>query len=312
MKKELLHRFFDGTSTYDEEQKIKSWLEASPENNQLFMKERLLYDVVILHSDEYETAEHTDNQLRNPLMLSLKQVSAIAAVMLLLIVSGLYLFDAYQKSAVSFNTILVPPGQRINVILSDNSNVWLNANTTFKYPTRFDKKNRTVYLDGEGHFEVESDKKSPFVVETSYGTVQATGTTFNVEAYSKYDLFIASLFEGEVDVEIGNKQCITLLPNQCTLLSDGQLLIAQITDRDKFLWKNGLIAFNDSKLEEILNALDKYFDVKIQIDMKQLPNRTYTGKFRQSDGIDYALRVLQRSIQFEYIRDDNSGIIYIK
>jgi hypothetical protein len=43
-----------------------------------------------------------------------------------------------------------------------------------------------------------------------------------------------------------------------------------------------------------------------------LPKHTYTGKFRQSDGIDYALRVLQKSIRFSYEKDDETGVIYIK
>ena len=37
---------------------------------------------------------------------------------------------------------------------------------------------------------------------------------------------------------------------------------------------------------------------------------TYTGT-RQSDGVDYALR-LQHSIRFVYERDDETGIIYVK
>jgi len=78
------------------------------------------------------------------------------------------------------------------------------------------------------------------------------------------------------------------------------------------LWRNGLIAFNNKQLEEILLSLEKYFDIKIQIDSKKLPQHTYTGKFRQSDGVDYALRVLQRSIRFTYERNEETGTIYIR
>jgi hypothetical protein len=37
-----------------------------------------------------------------------------------------------------------------------------------------------------------------------------------------------------------------------------------------------------------------------------------TGKFRQSDGIDYALRVLQRGFPFRFERDEENHVIYIK
>ncbi len=46
--------------------------------------------------------------------------------------------------------------------------------------------------------------------------------------------------------------------------------------------------------------------------MCKLPQHSYTGKFRQSDGVDYALRVLQKSIHFNYYRDDEKNIIYIQ
>jgi ferric-dicitrate binding protein FerR (iron transport regulator) len=65
------------------------------------------------------------------------------------------------------------------------------------------------------------------------------------------------------------------------------------------------------KLEDILLELEKYFDIQIEINTKKLPQHRYTGKFRQADGVDYALRVLQKSIHFSYNRDDDKQIIYI-
>jgi hypothetical protein len=37
-----------------------------------------------------------------------------------------------------------------------------------------------------------------------------------------------------------------------------------------------------------------------------------TGKFRLSDGVDYALKVLQKDVRFDYQREDNNPVIYIK
>ena len=36
-----------------------------------------------------------------------------------------------------------------------------------------------------------------------------------------------------------------------------------------------------------------------------------TGKFRQSDGIEHALKVIQKDIPFKYTRDNESNIITI-
>lgn len=304
MNREILYRLFEGKTSIDEEKRIRQWLDQSKENEKIFLEERVAYDALLLNSDGAITK-------RKSFKASIPWVISIAAtVALLFIVANLYLSDQ-GKSQKQYNTVIVPPGQSINLILADNSNIWLNANTTFRYPTQFSGKNRIVYLDGEAYFEVSANKKKPFIVKTGRGDVRVTGTSFNVEAYSKYNTFETSLFTGSVDIYKNEIKLVTLKPNKKSTLENGQLLVSNITDTDKYLWRKGLIAFNNKKLEEILLSLEKYFDVDIQIDTENLPQKTYTGKFRQSDGVDYALRVLQKSIHFTYERDEDSGRIYI-
>lgn len=305
MNRNLLHSFFDGKSTLEEEKQIRGWIEASETNKKIFNEERVIFDTLILNS-------HIDlKQVKGSRVTNLWIISTSVAVALLLLVSTLFLLNN-NSVAEQFNTIIVPPGQRINLILSDNTNLWLNANTTFRYPTEFAKDNRTVFLDGEAFFEVTENEKKPFIVKTGQGDIHVTGTTFNVEAYSKFNSFETSLFEGGVDICNNESKLVSLLPNQKSVLVDNKLLVSKITDRDEYLWRDGLIAFKSKELEEILLTLEKYFDVDIQILTDKLPQHTYTGKFRQSDGVDYALRVLQRSIRFNYERDEETGTIYIK
>jgi ferric-dicitrate binding protein FerR (iron transport regulator) len=305
MNRELLYRFFEGKTSIDEEKSIRSWLTESAENKKIFLEERMTYDALLFTSRDVGSKQNRFFSF-NPWM-----ISTVAAVALLLIVGGLYLFNNNHYPE-QYNTILVPPGQRINLILADNSNVWLNANTTLRYPTQFSAKNRTVYLDGEAYFDVSANKKKPFIVKTGQGDVRATGTSFNVEAYSKYNSFETSLFTGNVDIYKNEAKLASLTPNEKSTLENNELKVTKITDLDEYLWRKGLIAFNNKKLDEILLTLEKYFDVDIQIDSKNLPHHTYTGKFRQSDGVDYALQVLQKSIHFTYTRDEDTGKIYIK
>ena len=303
MDKEMLYRFFEGKTSDNEEKQIRQWLDTSESNHRVFFQERKVYDALLLNS-------HTIKQKRK-VSFSPWQISTAAAVAMLLVLSGLYIFNSKSLEE-KYNTILVPPGQRINIILADNSNVWLNANTSFRYPTKFSQKNRTVYLDGEAYFDVSKNKKKPFIVKTDQGDVLVTGTSFNVEAYSTFDTFETSLFEGSVEIHKNDAKLTTLKPNEKATINDNKMLISKIQDTDDYLWKNGLIAFNNKQLKDILISLEKYFDINIQIDSEKLPQHTYTGKFRQSDGVDYALRVLQRSIRFNYERNEEKGTIYIK
>jgi Fe2+-dicitrate sensor, membrane component len=305
MDKDTLYRFFEGTATFGEEKRIRNWLQQSEINYDIFLRERKEYDALLL------TPYKSFSKEKRKRLLSPWIASAAASVILLLIVGGLYLYTNQEREE-EYNTIVVPPGQRINLILSDNTSLWLNANTTFRYPTEFFKRNRTVYLDGEAYFDVSKNEKKPFVVKTGAGDIRVTGTSFNVEAYSRFDTFETSLFEGGVDIYKDEVKLASLRPNEKSLFENNKISISKITDTDKYLWRNGLIAFNDQKLENILTSLEKYFDIKIEINARSLPQHTYTGKFRQSDGVDYALRVLQKSIHFKYERNEETGVIYIR
>ena len=302
MNQKLLHKFFEGKTSLDEEKKIRDWMEKSESNFNCFMQSRKEYDIQILSGSKVLT--NNKNKV-----IPLQWFAGAVATIIALIIGGVYFFSLENKSE-QYNTILVPVGQRINLILSDNTNLWLNANTEFRYPSEFSKGNRTVYLDGEAYFEVSKNEKKPFIVKTSQGDVHVTGTSFNVEAYSKFNSFETSLFEGGVDIYKEVEKLVSLKPNEIGSLENNELVITRISDKDHYLWREGLIAFNNKKLEEVLVNLKKYFDVEIQISNSCLPKHTYTGKFRQSDGVEYALRVLQRSINFKYSRDE-LGIIYI-
>lgn len=305
MEKRILHKFFTGSATVEEEKLIREWLFHDAANHNRFMQERRAYDLLLFTPVEQQTFQ------RNRWPLSPWLSGAVAAVLTLLIVSGLFWMTRHEAS-LQYNTVIVPPGQRINLILSDNTNLWLNANTTFSYPTKFNRKSRTVYLDGEAYFEVSRNEKVPFIVQSELGTVQVTGTIFNVDAYSATKRFETSLFEGGVDIYHDEKKLTSLKTNETARLENNQIVVEMIGDRDRFLWRDGLIAFNHKRLEEILYSLEKYFDVEIEVLSTALPQHTYSGKFRQSDGVDYALKVLQKSINFSYERDDVNGKIFIK
>lgn len=306
MNKETLYRFFEGGATFDEEKRIRDWMEYSEANSRFFMKSRKEYDALILAGSGSDLG-----QKRTISPFSRWMAGISAAVAAVLIIGGIYLFTG-ESQPEQYNTVIVPPGQRINLILSDNTNLWLNANTKFRYPTKFTKGARTVFLDGEAYFEVSENVKKPFIVKTGQGDVRVTGTTFNVEAYSRYRSFNTSLFSGGVDIYKDERKLVSLQPNEKSTLQNNRLLTSAITDSDVYLWRDGLIAFKNKRLEEILLTLEKYFDVDIRVSTGNLPQHTYTGKFRQTDGIDYALRVLQRSIRFTYERDEETGTVYIK
>lgn len=180
MNRALLFKFFEGETNKKEELAIRQWMETSEENKHTFYTERLTYDALILNPPKLIKKE------KRPYHYVLCVFGSVAAVALVFILIGLCFFEPKSKNQ-QYCTMYVPSGQRIHMVLPDSTSVWLNGNTVLKYPSRFHTKNREVYLDGEAYFDVVSTKNTPFTVQTAYGKIFVTGTSFNIESYAHKD-----------------------------------------------------------------------------------------------------------------------------
>jgi ferric-dicitrate binding protein FerR (iron transport regulator) len=103
-----------------------------------------------------------------------------------------------------------------------------------------------------------------------------------------------------------------LTPDKKTVLKEGKLWIEQVDDYTPYRWIEGLICFRNKSFMSVMKDFEKYYGVNIHIKNQIVLKYYYTGKFRHTDGIDYALRVLQKDIRFKYTRDDENQIIYIE
>ena len=315
MDKDLLYRFFEGHASLEDMKVVKEWADASEENAGLLRRERKLFNAMILAGH----SRRTDIQrMRNRRNYFIREFLKIASVIVITVSVTAVLFSIGKDNEdmyLAMQTITVPAGQRVNLDLPDGSNVWLNAGTTMQYPVSFMTDKREVILDGEAYFEVVHNEKSPFVVHTSTLDVEVLGTKFNVEGYSDKDDFEVTLMEGSVRVasRIGLGDTLMLKPDsKACLQKDGRLKVIPVDDYNPYRWKEGLICFRNESFLSIMNDLEKYFGVSIVVENKNVLKYYFTGKFRQADGIDYALRVLQRDIRFKYERDDENQIIYIR
>ena len=305
----MLYRFFEGTASIEEGECIRDWIEQSPQNEKDFFKERKLFDAMMLLTRQKKGRLHIRwNSLKNELL-------KIAGVILLTL-SASYAYQQYEMSTKTpaMQTIYVPSGQRMNITLPDGTNVWLNARTTIRYPLNFNQKSRQVRLDGQAYFDVTKNPKKPFVVQTRKYDVEVLGTKFDVEAYSDKDQFETALMQGSVKlVSVENpKKTLMLKPDCKAFLENDELKVKPLDDYNVYRWKEGLLCFTNESFDAIMKDFEKYFEVKIKVSNKEVSKYYFTGKFRQTDGIDYALRVLQRDIQFTYTRDDQNRIIYVK
>jgi transmembrane sensor len=128
-------------------------------------------------------------------------VSSAAVILILIGVSSAFLYVKIKSPVQNgFTYIFSPRGQRTQVVLPDLTKVWLNSESSLRYPVTFNQSKREVYLVGEAFFEVKKDPKVPFYVQTGDIKVKVYGTTFNLKAFPEDNYIETTLIEGKLSV----------------------------------------------------------------------------------------------------------------
>lgn len=301
MDDKLLQLYFEGRTTEEQSRSITEWLDADEANMKYYQHLCRLYEINLWDEQPVTVSVSRSKVKSRRFVLEFFKIAAVFAL-------GFSLNNRMNipDKDIFMQTVQVPAGQNAQVTLADGSKVWLNAGSTLHFPTRFPDKERLVNLEGEGFFEVQANKEKPFIVSTTSYTIKALGTTFNVNAYKKSKDFETSLLTGKVEVaDHAGKQTILLSPNNRVVLERDKLKTLPIQDSEYFLWREGIICFNEP-LSEVLKKLELYFDVKIEVNNKRvLQNEQHCiGKFRSRDGLEHILEVLQLTSHFSYKKDD--------
>ena len=316
MNIELLLKYIAGKVTDQERETITSWLDQSPENMKEYLRLRKIQDITIWH--EPSIANAAQPPIQKTKVFSFKrtilEALKIAAVFFVAFIGFRYIYPEKQVlTPIVMQTLHVPAGQRAELTLTDGTKVWLNAKTTLTFPNQFSGKTREVIMDGEGYFNVTSNKSKPFIVKTEKYDVRVFGTQFNLMAYSGKGIFETSLIEGAVEVlKPGSEKGISIKPDERVYLDNNQLITAPITHRNHFLWKDGIISFDNESFPDMVRKLELYFDLGINMKNDHFRDYRCTGKFRTKDGVEHILKVLQLSNNFKFKIDDKLNIITIE
>ena len=303
MNRDTLTRYFLGECSEGEKAGIASWLESDELHRAEFTRERIRFDASLLIDDRRIVPAR-----RRGLWLKATAVAASVAILL-----GLaWAWQVYSGPKVVMQAVFVPPGSRSQIMLPDGSMVWLNSNTTLRFPNMFGGKERAVDLDGEAWFEVASRASAPFVVKAGRYSIEALGTTFNVDAYSSAGEFAAALFEGSVrlyrDGDASN--ALYLHPGEKAELVGDSLRIFP-ANIGSYRLREVIIVIEDRPFDEIMTLFEKYYGLRIIVGNSRLKGIGYRGKFRMADGVEHALNVLRKDFRFSYTRTDTTNIIYI-
>lgn len=257
----LTDKYLKGTLTADEELRFLdacSSLEGRvPEwDEQLLgpqqeVKERLYENIVRKAGSSRKWCDHT--WLR---------VAAVLTGMAMML--GIYREDIYnQWFPVKMLVVETGKANMKRIVLPDGTRVLLNRQGTISYPEEFRDSVRAVKLSGEAYFEVTRAVK-PFIIQTDKLSTQVLGTSFVVKAYPGDHQSKVTLITGKVAVQhTGTRDRVVLLPGQEATSFNGRIAVKEHIDTS---WMNNKLAFRQSPLAEVIDDLERRFDINIQTD----------------------------------------------
>ncbi|MDD4116106.1 MAG: FecR domain-containing protein [Massilibacteroides sp.] len=319
---EQLHNYFQGKLDIDERLVLLRAIESDQSLRRQFVEIKNVYAFLSLadqRCNDEESRKSYDSFIRRKgqhrvLTVFVKISGYVAAAVLFFLLSY---WIALNQIRVSEDTTLlslhVPAGQRLRFTLQDGTSVWLNSRSTLSYPVSFTGGERRVMLEGEAYFEVAKDADRPFIVSSQDAEMKVLGTTFNVYSYPETGIIKTSLLEGSLLVYYKDKEKENTLlkPNEQVTLRNGGMEVEQINDKGYFLWTEGIYSFSNEPLDNILRKLEIYFDIEIVVKDPTIYTWEYTGKFRQRDGIDEILRIINKIHKFKIEKDEENNRIIL-
>ncbi|HMI01785.1 MAG TPA: FecR domain-containing protein [Pedobacter sp.] len=194
-----------------------------------------------------------------------------------------------------YHTLSTAKGETYRVGLPDGSIVWLNAESSLKYPASFvNRDKRNVTLRGEAYFEIARDKMHPFVVETDKQKVEVLGTHFNINAYKDHGQVRTTLLEGSVKVSTGKNNETILKPGQQSILANNSLKVSPANTEETVAWKNGYFRFNNEDIASIMSKLSRWYNIEVKFS-DEVPTVGFYGTISRFKNISEVLEMLEQT-----------------
>ena len=209
-----------------------------------------------------------------------------------------------------YHTLKVPRGGEYTLVLADGSKVFLNAESSLKYPVLFSGDLRKVKLEGEAYFEVKRNPEKPFVVDIGGMQVNVLGTTFGIRAYADEREIRTTLVSGRVNVSAG-KQVYELKPSeQAVFDKQTEAVKVAAVDTELFVgWKDGRLVFDNCSLERILKDLGRWYSFEVFYATSAAKEIPFSLNIRKHEKFAQVLELMQSTGKIQFEINKNTVIV---
>jgi ferric-dicitrate binding protein FerR (iron transport regulator) len=318
-------RLFSGEASDEDKKLIEEWKNKSSNNHKLFSDLKLIWDSTDVNSSvekynlenairKFRERIRKDKQAtaRKLFIVSTLKYAAIALLVISLPVS--YYFGGMSGAEESsYTTITCALGDKTEMVLPDDSKVWLNSGSKLTFNNNFKRGEREVLLEGEAYFSVTKDKENPFRVKTSEIEVEVLGTEFNLKAYSNEKQVAATLIEGSIKIS-SDSQSTVIEPGFKLVYNNetNKMELFELTETStETEWKEGRLVFRNESLQDMELKLERWFDVDIVFADEAVKKRRFTGTLERESILE-VVSYLSLSRHVGHKIDGNKIIFYSK
>lgn len=226
--------------------------------------------------------------------------------------------DSRKKKAEAdrkaLNNLEIPRGGEFHITLEDGTEVWLNAESTLRYPDHFDGSIREVALTGEAYFKVAKDRQArPFHVRTAGQLVRVYGTEFNIFSYEEDQFVYTTLVNGCISLTRDNSQDseLILTPGHQAVFgkADGATKVKPVATDVVTSWRNGMFVFEDQTLDQIMRQLSRWYNFTYSFTSQEAAGTLFMGRMARSSKFGEVLEILEQSGHLKFDVKDNHIVI---
>jgi len=170
--------------------------------------------------------------------------------------------------------------QKTEYVFSDGSQIHLNSGSSIRFLSPFSDTSREVYLSGEAFFEVIPEKR-PFVVITDHARTTVLGTQFNVWTRGDQTRVIVKSGKVRFSPLSNQNESVELAKDQMSWMENGSFPNPPAAINSNYMlgWLDGRLIFEKTPLGEIVNELERTYDISIEINNAELNHHTLTAAF---------------------------------
>lgn len=306
-----------GNINPDDKKETLSEIHTDAESRQVFFKVKAAWAVLssTKKQQDYET-ERTYLVLqekihRKPFLFhsTIGTFLKYAAILVILVGFPTLFYLNKQSSSpeiseeLKYTSVVADNGQISKIILPDSSIVWLNSGSTLSYNSGYAVTNRDLNLNGQAYMNIKRDDLNPLIVACNDLKVKVLGTKFDVCAYPGDDKIQVVLESGSVQLLRTGDDAFNyrLNPDQMAQynIKTNDVAIKRVNAADFISWKEGYLIFEDVPMGDVIERLERKFDVEIIVKHEEVYKSIFNANFKD-ENLTEILEYIQYSCPIKY------------